>query len=58
VDVTQIPAQSLSPAELAELKASMSRHPAGKQRVDLSRCPTCGTRPSGALGTAELSLSM
>lgn len=31
------------------VEASMLRHPAGKAR-DLSRCPMCGTRASGALG--------
>lgn len=47
----------LTDAELIELEASMKRHPAGKQRtVDVHRCPTCGQRPSGALGDPELSL--
>lgn len=39
----------LSPDEEAELDASMSRHPAGKRQNAL-QCPTCGNRPSGALG--------
>jgi len=44
----------LSAADESELEASMSRHPAGKARVlDLSKCPTCGSRPSGALGEAS-----
>lgn len=46
----------LSEADELELEASMRRHPAGKRREDLSRCPTCGQNASGALGEAALSL--
>ena len=44
--------------ESLALEQSIARHPAGKRRVqaDLHRCPTCGQRPSGALGDPALSL--
>lgn len=45
----------LSTEDENALNESMRRHPAGKA-LDLTRCPTCGTRPSGALGEADLSL--
>lgn len=44
------------------LAASMRRHPSGKRQVRplldpaLSYCPTCGQRPSGALGDPALSI--
>ena len=46
----------LSDADRLELEASIARHPAGKRRVviDLSICPTCNHRVSGAIGAPAL----
>ena len=53
----QIP-QPMIEGDLVEIAASMSRHPAGKGR-DLSRCPTCGQKASGALGESlEVSIDV
>lgn len=48
----QIPRPPLDEQQTRELEASMRRHPAGK-RQDLSRCPSCGQKASGALGESQ-----
>ena len=48
----QLPVPRLSDADRLELEASIARHPAGKRRViDLSVCPTCNHKVSGAIGS-------
>lgn len=48
-----VPDQPLSPEDEIALAMSMSRHPAGRARLerDPSQCPTCGQNASGALGS-------